>query len=887
MALNTGSNTREKGISQRFRRRLALSTALASAALVGYGTRGAYAGACLLNVGTYECSGAAAAGDVTQTLSGAPLNVTTDPGFGIDTSLTGGDAFTLDGTGGLTFTDNNNSAITGVVDGIDADNAGGGVLSITTTGQVTGTNGYGINAYNDTNGAGLTISAAGVSGGDYGITAFNEGANALSVTATGQVTGTNSGGIRAYNSYTGTDLTILAVGVTGGDYGIEARNYGAGALSVTATGPVEGTGLTGILAFNNGYGTDLTVSAAAATGGNYGILASNYGTGALNVTATGQVTGTGGGSDGIRAYNDTYGTDLTIDVAGVSGGSDGIAAANYGTGALSITATGLVEGTNIDGINTSNSSYGTDLTIEVADVSGSRFGISAENEGSGALSVTATGLVEGTVAIGIYATNSANGTDLTVSAHEVSGGADGIYAYNQGTGALSVTATGQVTGTTAAGITAKNSSSGTDLTVSAAGVSGADYGITARNYGTGALNVTATGQVTGNIVAGIYAYNGYDGTNLTVSAAGVSGVTYGIEARNYGTGALEITASGPVMGDTYDGIRATNMGTSLTIVAAGVTGGEDGIDADNSAGSGVLSVTVSGAVEGGTGHGIRTATGLGGSTVIALNAGADVSATSGIAISNDAGDSDTTVNTGASVTGEIRLANGDDDLTFDGGNFSGVTVFDGGDDTSAADGFVDKLTFKNVTGAVAGASVINWENVVVDMNGTINFTDNALEAGRLDAVNGGEISMETGAAENFQLTGDLGLASGGSLVLEFFTPASFDTFDLTGIADFGIGGEIDFLFDAGFDPLDGLSLTFLTALDGIAGFDLLDFNFIGLDPLFTAFVGLGPQEDEMFLSFRRRDPNAVPEPGTLALFGIGLLGLFGFAHRRKRRCIAA
>ena len=79
-------------ITQNFRTRLALSTALATIAF-GYAGRVAYAGSCVVGVpGTYLCSGFANPGtDLTQTLSpGAPLTVTTDSTFSIDTSTSGG-----------------------------------------------------------------------------------------------------------------------------------------------------------------------------------------------------------------------------------------------------------------------------------------------------------------------------------------------------------------------------------------------------------------------------------------------------------------------------------------------------------------------------------------------------------------------------------------------------------------------------------------------------------------------------------------------------------------------------------------------------------------------------------------------------------------------------
>ena len=112
-----------------FRKRLAPTTALFAILLGGYSGREARAGACYASGGgAYNCTGAAnAAADVTQTLSGGPLTVTTTPGFGIDTSTSGGDALKLTGnSGALSFTDNYASAITGALSGIDARNYGAG-----------------------------------------------------------------------------------------------------------------------------------------------------------------------------------------------------------------------------------------------------------------------------------------------------------------------------------------------------------------------------------------------------------------------------------------------------------------------------------------------------------------------------------------------------------------------------------------------------------------------------------------------------------------------------------------------------------------------------------------------------------------------------------------
>ena len=63
------------------------------------------------------------------------------------------------------------------------------------------------------------------------------------------------------------------------------------------------------------------------------------------------------------------------------------------------------------------------------DVNGAGDGIAARNFGNGALSITATGTVTGTDNIGIFARN--NGTDLTIDAVDVSGEA-GITGRNYG-----------------------------------------------------------------------------------------------------------------------------------------------------------------------------------------------------------------------------------------------------------------------------------------------------------------------------------------------------------------------------------------------------------------------------------------------------------------------
>jgi outer membrane autotransporter protein len=607
--------------------------------------------------------------------SGKPVVVTTEPGFGLNVGSNGiGILITTNGSStGISFADNEASPITALLRGIDATNSGTGALSITSTGTVTATNNvssFGIYAINRSTGSDLKIHAANTQGGDNGIYARNYGSGALSITSTGTAKGIGNVGIVAANS--GTDLRIDAADTQGGWYGIYARNDGTGALTVTSTGTTTGTGNDGIRAYNNIKGTAILITiGGTVTGGDDGIDARNFGTAGLTIAANADVTGNGG--MGIRAFNsandttasmlinqaagttttgaidginaNNAGGSLTINALGIAvgttgsgiyainnvgttsltvtsyiatGGENGIAARNNGSGALSITSTGTATGSGTYNSGIWALNYGTNLTINAADTTGGRHGISALNYGSGALSVTSTGTATGGAdRSGIRARNS--GTNLTINAADTKGGRYGIYASNKGTGALSVTSTGTATATGAdpfsTGIWSRNY--GTDLTIAAAGVNGGSIGIFALNYGTGATAITTTGEVIGKNGSGIFAQHFGEG-NLEITVNGdVSGAmdltappTYGpygaappptdgitaVLGDFGGTGSLIIKqAANTTIRGYRDGINASNAGTDIIIAAANVTGGRNGIRAVNY-GSGSVSITATGTV---------------------------------------------------------------------------------------------------------------------------------------------------------------------------------------------------------------------------------------------------------------------------------------------------
>ncbi|MEM7733209.1 MAG: hypothetical protein AAF280_10555 [Pseudomonadota bacterium] len=141
--------------------------------------------------------------------------------------------------------------------------------------------------------------------------------------------------------------------------------------------------------------------------------------------------------------------------------------------------------------------------------------------------------------------------------------------------------------------------------------------------------------------------------------------------------------------------------------SAGITGGDAGISSTVTADGTTTVITTTGVVAGG-GSGIYASNaGTGGLTITSSNSGADLvtRSTSGIYASN------TRVNTGATLSGVMSLGDGSVIMTIADATITSVTVFNGGDDSDAGDGFIDMLRFSGFNGSFS-ADPINWEEVV-------------------------------------------------------------------------------------------------------------------------------------------------------------------------------
>ncbi|WP_127960200.1 autotransporter outer membrane beta-barrel domain-containing protein [Serratia microhaemolytica] len=504
-------------------------------------------------------------------LSGEALDVTTGAGFGVFADS--GNGLTLTGDKGVRFFDDNESLIFSNDYGAFIKNHGGGVLSITSNGAILGGMGA-IYAHNSEQGTDLTIDVSKVAGDENAISAENHGTGALTISSSKYISAITGQGIIALNR--GTDLSIDITVLDAENTAIQARNLGSGDLTINVSDRLASYAGVGVMAYN--AGRDLLANLADAYAESTALLLINNGSGSLTLTASGELLST----HEEAVLVDNSGTDVTVQVNRAIGQSSGIDTNNQGTGATVITSSGLVEGKEMYGIHAKQHSAGTDVTIQVVDVKSKEQGILAENQGSGALSITSSGNVTSLTGKAIEARNA--GTDLTINAANVTGD---ISAVNTGSGVLSITTIGEVTSAEVA-IIAVNS--GSDLRLQTENVYSEGFGILAFNEGSGVLSISSSGLVNAEGENGIYAKN--SGTDITLQLNDVFARGDAIDSENNGTGSTTIMTSGLIVSAEGVAIRAVNgdSAADLTIQSTGsVFGLRDGIAAENN-GSGELAI---------------------------------------------------------------------------------------------------------------------------------------------------------------------------------------------------------------------------------------------------------------------------------------------------------
>ena len=500
--------------------------------------------------------------------------------------------------------------------------------------------------------------------------------------------------------------TVTALGSgAGGGSGINVAKHGAGAITVTASGPVTTSGSPeslflrqpnislpgnpgnryfetdagGIRVWALGSGTnqagDISISAGVVESAGHGIYAKNLkSSGAVSIVATGAITSSGSGSGvtstpnwaGIYAYSSST-AGISITAANVTASSVGIRAvtASDTNGNIAIRSDGTISA-GTKGVEAVSGGTGT-ITVNVGTVNSSGIGIEANGGNGGNVSISAnTVSAAGSTDAAIMATSSGAG-NITITAGQVTAGSTGIHAASSGSGNIAVTATG---------------------TVTASGSSG--WGIRVINgSGGGAVEINASGSVsssgTTSKVAAIYASAS---DSITITASGVvRGAKYGIYAHHSGSGtnSVAINVSGKVTGGTSGDAAAirTNVSESSATVAM--------ITLESGAAVGEAS---SAAIKDGDGKSVVTA-----------KAGSTISGT----VELGAGD-DEFVITGAAVTGDVDFGDGDDTFNISGGAVTISGVLDGGNGSN------DKLLVTEGTvalGSGTDATMEGWETITI------------------------------------------------------------------------------------------------------------------------------------------------------------------------------
>jgi hypothetical protein len=596
------------------------------------------------------------------------------------------------------------SVAAGGGDGIYAYTVGTGNVTVTGVGNVTaGTSAGTIGIDAEAAGGDVSVLPAGTVIGGRGIYASTTLSGAVTVTTAGDVTGTDSHGIEAYSVDGDIDITTAvdtAVASLGTGDGIHAAASGLGNITILADSTVSADpGIYATTAFGNimltenatvtglldGIFAQVTNPASSGWinitgtgdvfGGTNGIEAAVFGSGDVTISGSGNTTASGG--DGIIAQTATG--NILIDRTGtVSGTTNGISAVSLNGGSVTVDGVGDVTGGAASTGILAQSTAG-DVWVAPGGTVSAGTGIGAYTGGSGSVTVItasgAAGNVTGTSADGIDTIATDGDTLITNNAALVSGSAAGAYALSGGLGTITINGSGTYSGGTDDGIIAistglgpvgggdeivisgdgnTTSTSGTgiyaainnplndsNIVVSRSGtVDAGDYGIIAHSYGAGDISVTGTGNVTAGI-GGILAESFNGGDVLITPAGWVHSVSFGIAGVSTFGGTVTVTtasgAAGNVISSADDGIATVvTDGNSVVTNNATTVSGTGWAVRSRSNGIGTITITGPGTYAGGSSGGIYArSTGGGpaaGQDQILISGTGNTSATTGYGI---------------------------------------------------------------------------------------------------------------------------------------------------------------------------------------------------------------------------------------------------------------
>jgi hypothetical protein len=239
--------------------------------------------------------------------------------------------------------------------------------------------------------------------------------------------------------------------------------------------------------------------------------------------------------------------------------------------------------------------------------------------------------------------------------------------------------------------------------------------------------------------------------------------------------------------------------------------------------------------------------------------------------------STTNINNGAILLNDFFYTHNDGALTVHaGGQFTNslINTLNGGTVQVSAGGTLNGTGSTSLNG---GTLVMN--GLMVQSGVTI--TDSTLQGSgtvRSHVNNTGGTVGPGNSPDTLTVDGNYTQGSGGTLAMEIDSLLSCDVLDISGIA--ALDGILDLTVDAGYaaSAMDGDSFT-IVEWDSFSGaFATVNGLNFATGKFFTLHYG----ESGLTLTVNAQTVVGVPEPGTIALFGLGVAGI-GFARRRRQR----
>ncbi|MDH2402709.1 FecR domain-containing protein [Bradyrhizobium sp. SSUT18] len=402
------------------------------------------------------------------------------------------------------------------------------------------------------------------------------------------------------NTVTGGVTNTGAIEVQAGTLNLSGGLSGVGSLIIDDGATLELAGATAQTVTFAGGADTLQLDKVAGQSFTGTIAGQSTKGGTFTITGAADITSASGDALDFTASGGAPATPANIiltPAGALTGAVNGVVVTQDGTGDISLTATGDIKGLAGNGITLRDSATGSgNITV---------------NNATG----TATGTGANSIGILVENLNAANDGDISITQLVgVAGGAYGIDAVTQGGGDIAIHAGGTITGSSVYGIRARSYGAGSETVTTDAGsvINSGSSGIVAVNRAA-SLDSASGSSIT---------VNGYgtisSGSSLNQSGnppagiqAGYNGATTGSSANTNVNGSVVVNNHANITAAAGYGIHAYNYGNGDVTVndAAGtaIVGAEEGIRAQAlSGGTGDISITLgaSASVTGTTSYGI-------------------------------------------------------------------------------------------------------------------------------------------------------------------------------------------------------------------------------------------------------------------------------------------